>query len=84
MGEDCEALGAQSDGDKISVLWFLQLIFKMGGVGGSRQQSAKAWEAARRVRSGARRDPLRQSGAAVTEASGAAAGRHSPKRRGWR
>lgn len=44
-------------------------------MGGSRQPGAKAWEAARRVRSGARRDPLRQSGAAVTEASGAAAGR---------
>lgn len=38
----------------------------MWGVRGS--LSAKAWEEARRVRSGVRRDPLRQSGAAVTEA----------------
>lgn len=71
-------------GPKINVPLFLQLVCKMGGMGGSRQPSAQAWEAARRVRSGARRDPLRQSGAAVTEASRAAAGRDSPRRRGWR
>lgn len=63
---------------------FPQLVCKTRRAGGSRQPSAEAWEAARRVRSGARRDPLRQSGAAVTEASGAAAGRDSPRRRGWR
>lgn len=83
-GEDCESQVFRVMGAKTNVPWVPQLVLKMGGVGGSRQPSAKAWEAARRVRSGARRDPLRQSGAAVTEASGAAAGWDSPRRRGWR
>jgi hypothetical protein len=46
----------------------LLLAGKMRVWGVRSSLSAKAWEEARRVRSGVRRDPLRQSGAAVTEA----------------
>lgn len=69
-----QGLGVPGDGDPQPNIWpSLPLAGGMrvcvgegGGVRGSR--SAKAWEEARRVRSGVRRDPLRQSGAAVTEA----------------
>lgn len=64
-----EGLGAPGDGGLNPNIWQSRLLagrMWVWGVRGSR--SAKAWEEALRVRSGVRRDPLRQSGAAVTEA----------------
>lgn len=54
---------------KTNVWQSLLLAGRMRVWGVRSSPSAKAWEEARRMRSGVRRDPLRQSGAAVTEAS---------------
>lgn len=64
-----EGLGTPGDAGQKPNIWPSLLLagrMRVWGVRGS--PGAKAWEAARRVRSGVRRDPLRQSGAAVTEA----------------